>query len=495
MGRKFPILILFLFVFSARSTMVVAQDDSAAEPPVSDPESDPASDEAMPDKEDGASLQALERRLTEQEQEIEALKESHTQEIEALTERLDAAEDAELDALGDQEGEFEPVLNIYGFFDLSLYRYLVFEDNPIYGVIPDKLSFVLSNLNVYLASQMTESLSALVELRFSFMPHGSDSDLVEFERVDTTVMEPHSSNEFQLGGVVIERVHLTWQPYDAFGITAGRFLTPFGIWNVDHGSPVLLPVQPPYMITREFIPLAQTGIQVHGRFFPTESFFIDYAVTASNGRGPTETAYDLEDDKAIGLKLKLTYHGEKVTVALGGYGFYGRTTDVTKAMDLSDPDVVFSMNVDTISEYREFAGSTDFLFELYGVRLQAEYVRTLVQYETRPVRMMPVFNIPDPSGELQPDYIKWNGYILLAWQLPLDALIGQMRLTPYVMFEKSVMDDTYRDLDSVMFRGGINFKPNSFVVLKLDAVHVNFPESEILTVPWWILNGQLAVSF
>ncbi|MCP4679099.1 MAG: hypothetical protein GY854_27130, partial [Deltaproteobacteria bacterium] len=146
-------------------------------------------------------------------------------------------------------------------------------------------------------------------------------------------------------------------------------------------------------------------------------------------------------------------------------------------------------------EYREFAGAADFLLELYGVRFQVEYVRTINKYDIRPVRMMPVFNIPDPAGELQPDYIKWNGYLLLAWQLPLDALIGQMRLTPYVMLEKSVMDDTYKDLDARMFRGGINFKPNSFVVLKVDAVHVDFPRSDILTDPWWIVNGQLAVSF
>ncbi|MCP4677825.1 MAG: hypothetical protein GY854_20365, partial [Deltaproteobacteria bacterium] len=351
MGRIFPTL-FFVILLSIRATPAIAQDDDTTDAGSQDP--DPTSGEATARNEQSKSLEALERRLNQQEHEIEALKESHKKEINTLTERLDAEEEAELDILSEDVGEFDPVLSVYGFFDLSLYRYIIFEDNPIYGIIPDKLSFVLSNLNLYFASQMTESISALVELRFTFMPHGSDSDLINFERVDTTVMEPHSSNEFQLGGVVIERVHLTWQPLDAFGITAGRFLTPFGIWNVDHGSPVLLPVQPPYMITREYIPLAQTGVQVHGRFFPSDSFFIDYAVTASNGRGPTETAYDLEDDKAIGLKLKLTYYGKKVTVALGGYGYYGRTTDVTKEMDLSDPDVVFAIDVDTTSEYREF---------------------------------------------------------------------------------------------------------------------------------------------
>ncbi len=461
-----------------------------------------ATEESDDSSASAATLEELEKRLTEQEREnsarkkeIEEMQKRHAEEIEGLAARLDMAEEAQLDSLDGAAEEIDRELSIYGFFDVTLFKYLLDEDHPAYGVAPEKLSFTVSNLNLYLAGTMTESLRALVELRFTFMPHGAESSLTPYERVDTSVLEPHTTAEIQLGGVIIERVQLTWQPHDYIGVTAGRFLTPFGIWNVDHGSPVLLPVQPPYLIVRQYLPLAQTGIQLHGRFFPREDFFVDYAITAANGRGPTETAYDLEDDKALGLQLKFTYQGNKVNAAVGGYGYYGHTTDITKELDLSDPSQLFKMTIDNVSEYREWTGAIDFLLELYGVRLQAEYVRGIVKYDVRPIRVMPVVNIQDPSGELQPDYIKWDGYVLLAWQLPLDSLIGDMRLTPYGMVERSVMDDSFPDLDAITYRVGLNFKPNSFVVLKFDAVYVTFSESEMMNVPWWILNGQLAVSF
>ncbi|MCP4676270.1 MAG: hypothetical protein GY854_12320 [Deltaproteobacteria bacterium] len=490
-------LILTTVLLAAQESTALPQDEQPQASDAKEPEAEEVTNSA-PNK---TSIDTLEQRLADQErenerqkQEMQAIEERHSAEIEELRARLDAADEAELDELA-QETEFNPILNIYGFFDLTLYKYFVDEDNPAYGILPDKLSFVLSNLNVYLASEMTETLSALVELRFTFMPHGIESDLTSYERIDTSVTEPHSTEELQLGGVVIERAQMTWQPRDFFGISAGRFLTPFGIWNVDHGSPVLLTVQPPYLIVREFMPLAQTGLQFHGRFFPSDSLFIDYALTASNGRGPTETVYDLEDDKALGVKLKVTYQHDHITAALGGYGYFGHTTDIVKELDLSDPDTLFGMKVDTTSEYKEWNGAIDLLLELYGVRLQAEYVRGLIRYDVRPLRRMPVLDIPDPFGEKQPDYIKSDVYVLLAWQLPLDKWLGDMRLTPFGMVERSIMDDTYNDFDAMTIRAGLNFKPNSFVVLKFNAVHVRSPKSEVLDVPWWMLNGQMAVSF
>ncbi len=492
-------LILIIAMFVAQESAASPQDEQPqdSESQVKDTVVEETTDSA----EQETSLDKLEQRLADQEEEnerqkqkMQAIEERHGKEIEELKTRLDAADEAEFEVLA-QETEFSPVLNIYGFFDLSLCKYFVEEDNPAHGILPDKLSFVLSNLNVYFASEMTETMSALVELRFTFMPHGAETDLITYDRVDTKIVEPHTTDELQLGGVIIERAKMTWQPKDYFGVTAGRFFTPFGIWNVDHGTPVVLPVQPPYIIVRRSMPIAQTGLQFHGRFFPSDNAFFDYALTASNGRGPTETAYDLVDDKALGLKLKFTYERDHVTAALGGYGYMGHVTDVNKELNIGDTYTTFEIVTDNISDYKEWVGSIDFLLEFYGVRLQAEYLRSLILYDVRPVRVMPVLNVANPTGEKQPDYVTWDMYVLLAWQLPLDKWLGEMRLTPYAMLERSVMDDTYEDLSALTFRFGLNFKPNSFVVLKLDAVYASFTESEILDDPWWMLSGQMAVSF
>ena len=79
---------------------------------------------------------------------------------------------------------------------------------------------------------------------------------------------------------------------------------------------------------REFIPSAQTGVQLFGRFFPYENTYLDYALTASNNRGPAESVYDLSDNKAFGLRLKGSYEGKDLSTSLGGYLYYGTVKDI-----------------------------------------------------------------------------------------------------------------------------------------------------------------------
>ncbi|MBW2276903.1 MAG: hypothetical protein JRF63_05385 [Deltaproteobacteria bacterium] len=316
--------------------------------------------------------------------------------------------------------------------------------------------------------------------------------MLDADRENTTVSDPYTWEENQLGGVVIERVHFTWQPRDAFAVTGGRFITPFGIWNEDHGSPVLLPSYPPYMMLRQTIPTRQTGFMVHGRAVPWETLFFDYALTLSNGRGPTEQVYDLDDNKAIGLRLRATYERTNVRFAIGGYGFYGTTTDTTKhATNVFPPE----FQIEQTERFKEIAGAADLLIEIFDVRLQAEYARGLIRYRTRPIRVYPMANVQSPYGELQPDYVRWDAYVLLAWTLPLDALLGDMKLTPFVMWDQSVPDDTLHDFDIRGLRGGLNFKPNSFVVIKADFIHVDFYRSRLVKEDSWIVSGQIAVAF
>lgn len=412
--------------------------------------------------------------------------------LEEMEERLDSMEEEHLADIENEIQQNKRTLDVYGFFDFSFNKAFIEEDNYVKGILVDTWSFMVSHLNLYLASQLTETLSALVELRFTFAPNGYETSLLPYERVDTTIVDSFNTEKYRLGGVLIERVQLTWQPYDFFGITAGRFLTPFGIWNVDHGSPVLITGSPPYMMILQTVPLAQTGIQVHGRFFPFEKSYIDYAFTVSNGRGPMDEVYDIDDNKALGLRLRFERDGRNVDFALGGYGYWGETSDVTKnvSTDLSTGGFI---DTEVTERYDELAGALDFVLEMFGVRLQGEYARSLRKYEIRPLLTLPIVNITAPD-KYQPDYIQWNVYGLLAWQLPLEALLGDMTLTPYVLHEYSVQDDSEHDYDTKVTRFGINYKPIVFVAIKLETTYVK-PVDSVYMNPWWIVGAQLAVTF
>ncbi len=381
---------------------------------------------------------------------------------------------------------------IYGFFDLSLSKYIPDENSVIKGLAPEETSFVMSNLNLYFRSEIAQTLSSLIELRFTFLPLGHESSfeldgVSEYERTDTTVTEPNSYKKHRLGGVGIERAHLTWQPQDFFGILAGYFLTPYGIWNIDHGTPTLIPVREPYMQFSEIVPLHQLGLQLFGRIWPSQSTYLDYAVTVSNGRGPMDAVHDLDENKGLGLRLRAVTEIDVVSFGIGGYGYYGDYTDIKKTIARIAPD--FQVRQEVIESYSELIGALDLLLEVYGARLQVEYVRRLNQYTDRPPRSM----TSAASGGYQPDYINQSAYGLLAYTLPLHDWLGQMTLTPYFEIDYSNSDDTVDDAEAIIVLGGLNFKPSSQVVLKVEGGAVNSLHSSWLDSVF--INGQMAVSF
>jgi len=67
-------------------------------------------------------------------------------------------------------------------------------------------------------------------------------------------------------GIALPRVHADISISDELNVRVGKFVTPAGIWNVDHGSPAILTVRQPYQTW--FLPIfpeSQTGAQVFGK--------------------------------------------------------------------------------------------------------------------------------------------------------------------------------------------------------------------------------------
>lgn len=501
-GVKFELTSIAIWVVCLYSPSLFAQEDDSKE--AAEVSSGPTAPEM--------SSMSQEDRIRELEKEVQSLKQQAHQrngspelmdKVNELEQKFAAAEEERYLEAIEEDFDTTKLLDVSGFFDFVLGENFIPKGNITRNLVPSKLSFAVANLNIYLISQISETLRSLVELHFTFSPQGQETNITTgsaaysintYSRIDQTFIEPVTQQRKILGGVAIERVQLTWQPFEYFGITAGRFLTPFGIWNVDHGAPVIIPIIPPYFMMVDMIPLAQTGVQFQGQFFPSMSTAIDYAITVSNGRGPTEAVYDLENDKAIGLRLRLQYSGDKFFFSLGGYGYLGHTTDITKRFVLSGKDGYVA--IDKKYEYREFIATIDLLMKFYGVRLQAELIRGIVKYQKRPPRTVPVFNIESPDL-YQPDHIKHTVYGLISWDLPLRKHIGDMLITPFVLVEHAILDDSayIYNPDMFMLRMGINFKPIHSVVLKASCRRLLSLKSDTLRPASWTAIGQLAVVF
>lgn len=396
------------------------------------------------------------------------------------------------------------ILDIYGFMDVSLVKNFIAEDSVIRGTLREPLTFLMNRINVFLHSQMTHSLSALIEVRLSFMPLGHVESLEsntlgsDYDRVDTTVKDPFFITDYRMGGIMIERAHFSYRFNEYIGVLAGRFLTPFGIWNVDHASTIIIPVRQPFIILQQTVPLAQTGVLLFGRAFATNEWIIDYSFSISNGRGPIESVYDLDDNKGLGLRLRVTYERDDLSVAFGGYGYWGDYTDVVDSFEVDEGPRFETRR--TVA-YTEWTGALDLLVKYKGLHWQSEAAGTLRKYEIRPQLGLP-FNLPLPAvtGGDVPDHYQASAYSLLAYELPITRRIGGVRIRPYFMFEWQLPLDA-RALYFFAWTGGVNVQPLPWLTLKVEGMHlwvdlsgygVPLPSD---TDSYWAFLSQAAVSF
>jgi len=459
----------------------------------------------------------VEKRLEQQQKTIEQLRENekaHAKRERELIQRLEKIEAAQnkqnqglqqkeynLEEQWEEESieDLERFFKTYGFFDLTFAKKFLAKDDLKKIALEDTSTFTITNLNIYLQSQMTTELMALIEFRLTYLPQGNVANFMPFERQNTEVFEQVSGENFDLGGIAIERAHLTYSPFDWFQITAGHYLTPFGIWNVEHASTVVIATVLPSFQVMEMMPLSQTGLQVFGRYFPSDFIFFDYAATLSNGRGPMEHYMDLDENKGVGLKLKVTIRDDNTSLAVGGYSYYGSYTDNTKSVGAAEPGSEFAfMPIVTIVEaYDEFCQSADFQLDLYGLTLRSEYIFRLVKYDTtRPLNIEELMAQPNdsdlPPGSTQylANFTGHDVYGLIGYELPIKRWIGSVVIMPFFMYEYSYLSDTRRERNTKNTRFGLNVKPSPFVALKGE---YRIPVTSTGTMQ--ALHIQLAVSF
>lgn len=205
----------------------------------------------------------------------------------------------------------EPSLKFYGFADFNALQYV--ELTPKWeNTLAKELSFYVGRLNVYMEGDIAPGWKSLIEVRYMFIPNGATimgtytdpiANTGRFNGIATDYSD--SDRPIAWGSISIQRAYLEHTFSNFLSVRVGRFLTPWGIWNVDHGSPVIIGPSKPYIIGDGFFPDAQTGFDAFGSVPVGESTTLGYHLTLSNGGGPTEATQDRDNNKAIGGRLFL----------------------------------------------------------------------------------------------------------------------------------------------------------------------------------------------
>ena len=189
-------------------------------------------------------------------------------------------------ALEASTDDAEAPLELFGFADVGYSKPFWSEESLYAGSGLDaRPYFHVGNLNVYVAKTLATRWRFLSEFRFTFAPNGAPSASTVNGMVDTSVPDPADvSRPFRYGSIEIERAQIEYELHSLFAVAAGLWLTPYGIWNIDHGSPTVIAIRRPYIVGEQLFPERQAGIQLRGSWH-TGSYRLQYHLTASNGRG------------------------------------------------------------------------------------------------------------------------------------------------------------------------------------------------------------------
>jgi hypothetical protein len=355
--------------------------------------------------------------------------------------------------------ESEHPLQLYGFADVTYYLPFFPKDSFLAAQIPENQQFVMGNFNLYLAKQISERLRALGEVRFLYLPNGQISGN---SYTSTQVDDPANLyRPIRWGGIEVERLHIEYDLLSNLTIRAGQFLTPYGIWNVDHGTPTIIPIRRPYVIGEALFPERQVGLELFGRSYLSE-LAVEYHLTLSNGRGPIDETRDLDTNKAVGARLLLEWRHE-LDLKVGFSYFRGRYTNATPVAF----DVMMGRSTSTILEqYDEQAAGADLSLDAGGVVVRAEILESEHRYVNGYRGTGPTF-IPDNR--------RWGTYGLVGYRLPHGLL--PFFIAQYYKWPETPGNTLNPSVQA--YQGGLDYRLHPSVILKLELTYATIASSPV----------------
>jgi hypothetical protein len=388
---------------------------------------------------------------------LRKLQTRHDQELQELRTEL-AQKDAERAVAGEREAaDRERLLRIYGFADMGMMRTERPEDELIASQFTIPLTFYFGHLNIYYDSHPDPDFRFLAETRLSLYPNGTSpgvSSTGQVLRTSTTVNDissPNPTATVSWGGIILERAALDWTRYPLFSIRAGLFLTPFGVYNVDHGTPTLIAATVPTYIGQGWIPTRQLGLQVFGSQ-PVERWELGYNATVSNGR--TDGVLDVDDSKTYGGRLFARRHGE-LGLLVGASAIYQpyRRDREQYGMDASG-NVTYSTT--RVVEKTMLTLGNDISVDFRGLRVRHEIVMVQSRYSPGK-RDTPA----QAQGGLDPDSRQYNWSMTVAYRY--------WNVEPYATSEVFYCSPSQSIATKVFSPGlGMNLYLRPAVILKLN---------------------------
>jgi len=386
----------------------------------------------------------------------------------------------DVDIAGLEPSPADEHVNIYGFADVSWRALLIPRSGLGANYFPKENTFLVGNVNLYATKKLSKRWRSFLEVRFLYAPIEKTADSTF---ATTTAPDPADlERPISWGGISIERIYLEYEVNEWLTVQAGSFLTPYGIWNVDHGSPTIIPVTRPYIIGESLFPAQQTGLHVYGAR-PVGEFLVKYDATLTNGRGPFQAVRDMDDNKAIGGRLELeTPWLDGVHVGLSGYR--GRFTN--RPADVITVDAA-GMLVNTTpagTSYDEYSVGADVLLHRGPLHVQAEVIGNDRRFRSGAREVT--------RGGFTTDGWYSGAYVLAAYRLD-----RWWQVMPFAVLEVDRLRSS-ADLGNqpsiYQWTAGLNFRPDPSVVLKVQYTEAKI-SSPTVVQPFRALMAQAAWAF
>jgi hypothetical protein len=382
----------------------------------------------------------------------------------------DSGAAAQLD--DEQSGATDSVMNgealkLYGFGDVGFRQMLVPKSSPWLVYFNRHPSLFVGHLNFYFDSQLAERWRALAEVRFTYLPQGSwrPDDAGTVSHYDSHGADyTDFTRDRPLGSLMIERAFIEYSATSWLTLQAGQYLTPYGVWNIDHGSPVIIGVTPPFLVGARLLPESQVGLLGSGRVSLIDDLELSYALGVSNGRTDLTAYEDLDDNKAITARLALTYRGAG-ELTVGSSAYVGKSTDNTRALYFDGGVPKSRENI--LYQVSERSHAFDVRWIWNDLHVQAEAIVRDQKFSEK--------GRPPLDDGFEPDRREAGGYVLVGYRTPLFGIM------PYLKGEYSP-DPALRVIGItehvLLGTGGINFRPVPRVVFKAEYNYGFFPDAK-----------------
>ncbi|MGM0444127.1 MAG: hypothetical protein ACQEQV_08080 [Fibrobacterota bacterium] len=442
-------------------------------------------------------------------------------------------------ALAAQGADFD----VSGFMDVQGLKFFMDDDNLLLAQGYDNsFRFQSGNINAYFDFSPNNSIRTMTELGFHWQPHGSYMPTVNYMYNGTTMgtkpgytskdtVDFLTSSAVPKLSVSLQRSWLEYQLSQYLNVRIGKFLTPAGIWNVDHGSPAIVTAFQPYSTGLvPIFPTSQTGVMVRGKRF-IGAYDLKYSAYFSTGRSmqPVDEAADL----SVGGNVKFLSMdwGDGFEFGISGYTGVERELDryteiaLKPMIDPSTGDPVLDENNDPVmiptgevsSGYtekkssREHIFGADVKFENSGLLLQSEFSYNFLKNQLMNDAESSIFGTYFLAGyrfrftdnfSLMPyglvEMIRADDVYEYDETMPNNNVeINGTAINP--LNDRQIFSSGYAE-DLTTFIGGINMKVFTKSSIKLEYSHLNFnkdvnTDTQNDDMDFGVLNLQFSVAY